>query len=93
MVQPQILFAFTDVTIGTPGSLIASLEEVSASVAVAYNVARSGWHNTKKIFLYRNKTQKSISNRFYYFKRQREPSGGVAGRGVLLYHKKRLSII
>jgi len=29
----------------------------------------------------------------YYLKRQKEPSGGVAGQGVLLHYKKRLSII
>jgi hypothetical protein len=46
----------------------------------------------RKTFLYRNETQKSISNCSIILKRRKEPSGSVAGRGVLLHYKKRLSI-
>jgi hypothetical protein len=39
------------------------LEEVSAFVAIAYDMARSSRYTLRKTFLYCIKTQKSISNR------------------------------
>jgi hypothetical protein len=71
--QPQILLEFYRRYYNHTAILDRLLEEVSAYVTMAYDIARSGRHNTEKNFLYRNETRKSISNRSIILKGEKSP--------------------
>jgi hypothetical protein len=61
-------------------------------VATLYDKARPGRHKTNKGFLALDETRKSISNRSMSLKGEKCSMVVGVGRGVVLYHKKRLSI-
>jgi hypothetical protein len=67
--------------------------EVPTDVATLHDAARHGRHRADNNCSAWGKDSETQTKLFYEFERRKELDGGAVGRGVLLQHEKRLSVI